>query len=515
LFEVVTNRNDRVMLAMRRRSLLRLGAVAVAYATVSSGQAKAAPTGLNEADVKDYGATGDGTADETAAIHAARDAAGIGGRVVISAGSYLVSGLTANVANQTWELSDHAVIKMEIGAKEILLITADGVSVLGGVFDGCNGTAHDGSQLGVKVLADGVSFSGVTVQNSPFKGILFLNSSQVTVSKCTFLNCYADGIWVENSLTAPSDLYDITITDNLIDGSSAGDRASGIGIYGGTSYDKRLNRVIVRGNTVILPYNQSLTNTGGVGLYNARDAILTNNVCIGGFIGISCPNMVRSTIANNTVRGFKRIGIELPVAGGEINNVTVSGNVVDPDGAAGNAGIQTSNGNIASLSIVGNSIRNFSAACNLINFGSGSVLKSINLAGNILASSVGSNQFMGVVFNGPSVTGLSMSGNTIDADSSTNSYGVNFFKGVTGASITGNQFSNLETAAVNMGASSSSFILDYITVTGNNIVNCGALLRNETSGGAVVGTNIATEYSRGFSTTATAGTMPRRPAPTR
>jgi hypothetical protein len=47
-------------------------------------------------------AVGDGVANDTAAIHAARDAAGVGGHVYLDAGTYLCEDLTFNVANQTW-----------------------------------------------------------------------------------------------------------------------------------------------------------------------------------------------------------------------------------------------------------------------------------------------------------------------------------------------------------------------------------------------------------------------------
>ena len=81
-----------------RRAFLLLGAAT--WATISSGRAKAAPTRMTEVNVKDFGATGDGTTDDTAAIHAGRDAIGVGGKVFIPSGTYMVSGLTASVENQ-------------------------------------------------------------------------------------------------------------------------------------------------------------------------------------------------------------------------------------------------------------------------------------------------------------------------------------------------------------------------------------------------------------------------------
>ena len=327
-------------------------------------------------NVKDYGATGLGTftapdttlaqyaTRETNAICAARDAAGEGGTVYFPKGTYLVSApsgngapnsLRANVANQKWELAEGAVIKLAVGAAKILNVTADGVTVTGGVFDGSNGTAHDGSQTGFQIEGDNVTVRDVTVTNSPFYGIVAYSCDNITIDGCTVKDSYIAGIWVQNAITAPSAIYGVSITDCLIEQSS-GNSASGIGIFG-NSVTQRVHRIKVCRNTVNLPYNQSDFNSGPIGVIDATDFVVSDNVVRGGgSMGISCQHSVSGVISGNTVRGFPYVGIEVPKS---VNKVVISGNIIDPDGLTPESGIQFSDGTINDLTVTGNVIKNF------------------------------------------------------------------------------------------------------------------------------------------------------------
>ncbi len=477
-------------MTVSRRAALKytLSATALAGLGTAAAPPKASGDGLRSTTVnaKDYGASGDGTTDDTSAIHAARDAAGDGGKVLIPPGIYLVSGLTASVPDQTWRLSDGAVIKMKVGAANVLTVTGTGVSVVGGVFDCSNGTKNDGSQNGLLVKTEGISVKNVTVQNSPYCGISAYNHSRITISGCTVRNSHFEGIFVQSWLAAPSNIYDILITDNLVDNSLGGKYSAGIGVRGETD-NQRVNRVTISRNTVRLPYDQSW-ETGAISVWNGDDWVVANNIVFGGFLGITCPNPTRAIISDNVVRGFSEIGIEIP---GAVDNVTIIRNRIDPDGTSATSGIQASAGTVKDLRILENFIKNFSTSCYLISFVTNEISQQVTVARNILACADGSGSFTGVYFNG-SVTGLTMSGNLVDGSSRANSWGVQFLKSVSGASINGNLFSNLAGAAVRLAASGHSYTLDHINVVGNSVVNCAAALKDSTAGGAVVGTNIFT-----------------------
>ena len=485
------------MSTLHRRRFLCLAAAA--WATIPRAQANAAPVGLSQVNVKHYGATGDGTTDDTAAIHAARDAAGIGGRVFFPAGNYLVSGLWADVASQTWQLSDGAVITRKAGSPHVLRVLGAGFTVTGGVLDGNTGTVHDGSERVMVVTnGGGALIEKVTVRNSPYIGVEAYNVNNVKVIGCTFTANYGGSIFCQNNLAGPSNIYDITITDNLIEESaSQTDHASGIGVFG-SSKEQRINRVTISGNKIILPYNQKSDSTGCIGPINCTDVVVLDNVCIGSAISISCQNAVRGVIANNEVRGFSMIGIELPVdprhGPAEVNSVSVAGNVIDPDGTSAAGGIETSafgsgsTGDIKNLSITGNTIRNF-AGGNLINFNSGSKCRNISIVGNALTPIFSSRQVNGIMFNAD-VTDLAVSGNIVDGASTLSAYGIQFLRSVSEASISGNRFSNIADAAVLLGASGDAHTLDYIKFFGNILLNCASTLKDATANGAAVGNNV-------------------------
>lgn len=479
---MTVSRRNALKYTLSATALAGLRAVAAA---VAPPRASADRPRLTEVNVKDYGATGDGTTDDTEAIHAARDAAGVGGKITIPPGTYMVSELTAGVGDQMWELSDEAIIKMRPGTVKVFSITAVGTSVLGGVFDCSNGTDPEG-QSGVFITSDGVTIRDATIRNSPSYAIRASNCNRLTISDCTIINSGFEGIFIENGSTTSSDIYDFSITGNLVDNSMAGQRAGGIYVRG-NSTTTRVSRATVRGNTVRLPSEPSY-ETGGIIVFNGSDYAVTNNFVAGGFLGITCDNPIRATLSENVVRGFSYVGIELP---GNVDTVTVAGNTIDADGIPATAGIQASRGPVNEVRIVGNNITNFSESSLLISFNSVSVSQWVSIERNVLTAAVGSGEFIGVYFNG-SITGLTMSENIVDGFARAKSSGIQFLKNVFGVSITRNRFANLSDAAVLMGSYDARDTLDFIVVVDNDVVNCGATLKDATANGAVVGSNIFT-----------------------
>lgn len=109
------------------------------------------PTARFVANVRDYGATGNGTTDDTAAIQAAIDASR---HVVFPAGVYLVSStITINRSTQTVEILGGATVRATTGCNgpvfqtDIGTLVRDGLFTGGGVID-CNEVASSGIHLG-------------------------------------------------------------------------------------------------------------------------------------------------------------------------------------------------------------------------------------------------------------------------------------------------------------------------------------------------------------------------------
>jgi Glycosyl hydrolases family 28 len=176
-------------------------------------------TAATSFDVRGFGAKGDGTAKDTAAIQKAIDAAEAagGGIVTVPAGRYL-SGTVHLKSNVTLDLSPGAVILaspdngdfdpyetlpfQSVSDKETTyfhyaLLSAEGVhdiAITGqGVVDG-NRTKRGGPKTIAIKLCERVTIRGITVRNSPNYSISFWGTDYINVEGVTVLNGYADGI---------------------------------------------------------------------------------------------------------------------------------------------------------------------------------------------------------------------------------------------------------------------------------------------------------------------------------
>lgn len=154
-------------------------------------------------------ATGDGTTNDTTAIHAARDrantlatAAGVaGGTLVFPAGNYSVAGLVANVANQTWILLRGAKLTLRDASEvSVVRVTAANVRIegFGAVIDGnesgqATGVSSDEGSSGVGCHGVKVeSVAGVTVRGLTFQNTKHRAVSVNTGSYCAVENCRAE-----------------------------------------------------------------------------------------------------------------------------------------------------------------------------------------------------------------------------------------------------------------------------------------------------------------------------------
>jgi hypothetical protein len=510
-------------------------------------------------NVKDYGAVADGVADCRAAIHAARDAAGVGGRVffpkgrykVVAVGSgadykYQAGGLWANVEGQTWLLDQAEIVLAGSSTIENLVtVSAPNVTIIGGTLDlsavPADPVNKEKRNHGIGVFsgttttngvvfgphgsgAAGTVIDGVTIKDAPGYGIYVLNTNSVTVTGCTLKDFFHSGIFVQNQYAgSDTNIHDFLIHGNRLESKWA---SFAFGIYvgadqAGENYDagkKRVNRARVTGNSVVLPreiypgqgsFFDGGAEGGAIIMVGSEDSVIDGNSTEGSVFGVSSAYLRRVVISNNVCRGFRLAGVEVSAG---LESVSVTGNVIDADGAGGPFDSTTgqpdpngtlrpvingilSSGGTGSYSggrafkdytITGNTITGFTTPAEangvlLFNTAGSTVDKgftNVTISGNTIDGTGGTNEFSGVYSSAASNTNLTITGNTIEGANRDVSRGVTFFGNTTntGVSMTGNNFANLTRAVFETSVPSAGAFTDF-HFRGNLVRNCFTALR--------------------------------------
>ena len=186
--------------------------------------AVALPASAADYDVRQYGAQGDGSAKDTAAIQRAIDAASQagGGTVVVPAGRYL-SGTVRLKSYVTLRLDNGATLLASPDSADfepyeplpftsvsdnettyfrhalILGENVRNIAITGqGIVDGNRAKRGGPKTIAIK-LCQHVAIRGITVQNSPNYSISFWGTDFVDVDGVTILNGYSDGIDPDSS----------------------------------------------------------------------------------------------------------------------------------------------------------------------------------------------------------------------------------------------------------------------------------------------------------------------------
>jgi hypothetical protein len=326
---------------------------------------------LTGANVMLHGATGGGVTSDTTAIHAARDAAGVGGVLYFPPGTYLTGGLTANAAGQRWLLADGATLKLSSATNApVVTVTAANVTIEGGTVDGNRAGQSSGAAcFGVTAVAQsGLSVRDVTIQNTFQEGIYLDSCSDFRIERNTLTNCAQSGnhkaVFVNDTTGS---LARGRVRDNTIDGSTSlnGGMQFACVVSGHTMTD-----LVVSDNIILVGDGPSSANTLGIELYTNTGGIIDGATVVGNDIqcvgvgtaafGISLGGVATTsttgnwnmTVAGNAVRNCHSAGVELIG-----RNLVCSGNSFDVCGRISAPSVDVA-GDMTGIVISGNTIRN-------------------------------------------------------------------------------------------------------------------------------------------------------------
>ena len=419
--------------------------------------------------VKDFGATGDGVTDDTAAIQAAIDATSTAKqRLFVPAGTYIST--TLNIKTNTY-LFGVGTIKRKDSSTGFVL-SASGVNnfTVRGIKIDANKTGATGSSFAVFAQSSCYQFrfDEITVINGKSHGIAIRDTADGTqnthsyINKCTVDGCDQYGIEVQ-------DCKSVTVSNNTVLNSVE----DGIVIYG-TSI-AATDGITVESNYV--------ENSGDSGIL-APYIFPTNNF-----------GVTRLQVLNNKVTASGENGIGIQVDGGVVSgNMSWSnGTTISHQGILVNGNYLTIDGNTSSANTgVGIDVGDgkFISVTDNIVFDNGIIGIEINSAescvvdGNIVrnnftnaASGVAASLKAGILIH----KGSAFTGNSLDITISNNdvkvgtdqSYGISLLANTDRISIVNNSVSSSgNTRDINIEADNGSFICrDNITSTASDIAS--------------------------------------------
>jgi hypothetical protein len=339
--------------------------------------------------VKDFGAVGDGVADDTAEIQAAVNSLGNGGDVYFPAGTYLISAtITLSGANTALVFAKGAKLIYTSPTLTAVDLAAARCEVRGGTIEAP--AVFDASNAGitysvVKISAENCSILNVDMVNVPRVGIWFKEGGNGIVSGCridggtsdTFFNgtnTVHFGILIDPPGTGSQGVYVINgnIIKRCVQGAGSGNTGSssfeqGVTVSGNVFelcwnhgwYSSGLANgstisansfvgcqipVAVTGNDHVIVGNSLTVQTTGTG-------IITDNEVT----GISLRDPVRCVVTGNVIKGE---GVEGGVVIAFDDNVEVPGANKVTDNICSNNTIQITNSSVAgvvAIRFIGNS----------------------------------------------------------------------------------------------------------------------------------------------------------------
>lgn len=274
-----------------------------------------------------------GGTDDTAAVVAGRTAAGIGGTLVFTSGTYVVYALAASVANQHWIIRPGAVLKLKNGSNTpVIDVTASGVTIDGGgTIDGNKanqsattlGDVTGGPTAGVRAVGvTGCTVESLLVKDCGTQSIYTSNSSVIRIRNNRLVNCGPAG---NSKSVIVYDYYgvvtDVEIAGNTVDCTTSTNGCIAVAMYSTVARDIRIHdNLLIVGNATVTPtlgvelFTSELSpGTGG----SIRDVVIANNVVRG----------AGTPASTDQIYGISVGGVAPDATDGDAN-IVVSGNVI-------------------------------------------------------------------------------------------------------------------------------------------------------------------------------------------
>lgn len=399
-------------------------------------------------NVKDYGAKGDGSTDDTAAIQAAITAAvgsfGAGGVVKAPPGNYFLNSITAfttagastfpgyalRVPSNVTIAADHGAIFTEnidnTGRRVMFYLEGSNITIDGITYNNIYNMTGGSQPTGIPIAA-GDQF------NAAYTGAM----TNIRIRDCTFLRP-----WYPTKFSFGQSGGTATLSDVKISGCSTYAEPAATG-SGGHNF-----RTDIPGNisdvSVTNCHVYNVTVSAAIGYYGVWNGAVTGNVLRGSTIngaGIQCENGSDniSITGNTTMDHFNHIWID------DSTNVTITGN--------------TMRNNTVSSSFKGIRVtkQGYTLDPNKVTTG-------INIGPNTLTNCFIVSEAFGTPTGTPSFGSIKVTGATITLDGVTNAYGISLTSGLTNTVI-GCSVVGALTSSIYISPTSNQFIVVMGNIT--------------------------------------------------
>ena len=465
----------------------------------SSTGSRSDPAAAIEVNVKDFGATGDGITNDTAAIHAAKDAAGVGGTVVFPTGTYVAAGLVLDKASQVWQILPNATIISEGSSHLAGLITVSAANVTitgGGTIDGNRAVIGVGDEHAWGIIAtiigtvdaSDLTVQDVTIQNTPYYGV-WGQGSRTRVLHSRFTGNYGTPIMLASYYlaiqlggTVIQDTYDMEASDNFIDrtgeGASLLNASIKFGGNSGTGGEFRSYRAKALRNTILMPASPTDTQgyVCGIEFAYSHSGLAEGNKIVNGVMGISFARGNDGKAVSNTLTGQTLAAIELSRSPGCV----VQDNVIDGLGLLGSvpsgSGIWFTGTGSDNATITGNRI--FGLHTNGVGIADGGSGTRVSITANAIESRT-------AIFL-HTVSDIVIHDNSLTNPGSVSGYGV-FIDDSSNVSVSANHIQNYSSG---IRLNSDSISDDQINVSNNLFTQCAISVDEVTSETGSIGNSI-------------------------